>query len=352
MELTEAQRKLVEDHLWLVENIAWKWRRRVPSSVEMDDLLQAGNLGLINAAQRFDATRPGASFRLFATYRVVGAIRDYLRDLDLVSKYQRGKIAAGAAEEVVEVGMESVAEMTAPTQTPEDAMMALDFSEQLRALVEGLDGKQRTIIQQYYFADQRISAIASEMQCSESLVSVTHKATLAKLRDLPAFAVRREAFRFALTSGLLGRLGSAALCLFAAIVLTASSLAAQTRVTTPSLSGTPGANPRVWVVMPNGTLAEAELENIALVVMNGKPILRATQTTQPTVVKTKHVVQRENGADYVLTGTLDTVHRNGLLQAEGEDYTIVTDGSGVKTLRFNANAVPQIGDILQIRELR
>lgn len=352
MELTDAQRTLVEDHLWLVENIAWKWRRRVPSSVEMDDLLQAGNLGLINAAQRFDATRPGASFRLFATYRVVGAIRDYLRDLDLVSKYQRGKIAAGAAEEVVEVGMESVAEMTAPTQTPEDAMMALDFSEQLRALVEGLDGKQRTIIQQYYFADQRISAIASEMQCSESLVSVTHKATLAKLRELPAFAVRREAFRFALTSGLLGRLGSAALCLFAAIVLTASSLAAQTRVTTPSLSGTPGANPRVWVVMPNGTLAEAELENITLVINNGKPILRAVQPVQPLPpIKTKHVLTAPR-ADYPLTATLDAVHRNGLLQAEGEDYTVISTATGVNTLRFNANATPQAGDIVQIRELR
>lgn len=349
--LTDAQRALVEAHMWLVKCIAGARSLGLPRSVERDDVEQAGYLGLIAAARRYESGS-AASFVTFARFRVNGAITDYLRGLDSVSKDYRQKIKADEAEEVVEVSLESARGAHSMAETPEEASMALEFSQQLRSLVEGLDGRDRTIIQQYYFRGTNMPEIAQALGIKTPRVSQLHTRIVRRMAEAPSFVVRREAFRFALTSGLLSRLGSAALGLVLAFVVGASSLAAQTRVTTPALAGTPGANPRVWVVMPNGTLAEAELENIQLVVTNGKPILRATQTTPPTVVKTKHVVQRENGTDYVLTGTLDTVHRNGLLQAEGEDYTIVIDGSGVKNLRFNANAVPQIGDILQIRELR
>lgn len=347
--LTDAQRALVEEHIYLVKAIAWGRSRGMPACVEYDDVEQAGHMGLIDAARRYDASA-NASFVTFARFRINGEITDFLRRLDSVSRGRRAAINAGEADEVVEVGLDAVGEMRATGPTPEEAMMAVNFSEQLRSLMDGLTGRQQTIIQRYYFDGVPMAKVAADMGCSEPNVSRIHKQIMETLRETPAFIVRRQAFRFALTSGVLRRLGSAALGLVAAFVL-AAGLQAQTRVTTSSLAGTPGANPRVWVVMPNGTLSEAELENIQLVVTNGKPILRAA-VSHPTVVKSKHVVQRENGTDYALSGVLDTVHRNGLLQAEGEDYTIVTGTEGVKTLRFNANAVPQVGDIIQIRELR
>lgn len=129
-----------------------------------------------------------------------------------------------------------------------------------------------------------------------------------------------------------------------AMVLLVSGLAAaQTRVTADTLSGTPGANPRVWVVMPNGTLAEAELENIQLVITNGKPVLRAAAGS-PTVVKTKIVLTAPR-AEFPVQGTVDAVHRNGLLMAVDDDYTVA---AGV--VRFKLS--PLAGDIVQIRELR
>lgn len=334
--------------MWLVKCIAGARSLGLPPSVERSDVEQAGYLGLIAAARRYEAGST-ASFVTFARFRVNGAITDYLRGLDGASKEHRRQIKVEEAEEVVEVSLDALRGAHSTSETPEEASMALEFSQQLRSLVEGLDGRDRTIIQQYYFRGSNMEQIAHELGVGTPRVSQLHTRILRRMAEAPGFVVRRQAFRFALTSGLLRRLGSAALGLVAAFLLTVSGLNAQTRVTTPSLSGTPGANPRVWVVMPNGTLSEAELENIQLVVENGKPILRAAPA-QKSVVKSKFVLANAI-ADFPLVGALDAVYRNGLLQAEGDDYTIVNVG-GVSTLRFNANAIPQAKDIVQIRELR
>lgn len=345
--LTDAQRALVEQHLHLVKMIAWDRWRHLPPSIEMDDIQQAGRLGLVLAAQRYDVNA-SASFETFARFRIHGAISDYLRELDTVSKDQRQKIKSGEERPVGEVCLDDLFETLeprSPVSTPEEACMALDFSEQLRSLVEGLGGRERIIVQQYYYQERKMRDIAVSIGCSEPRVSQLHKALLIKLASQAAFVERMAAFRFALTSGVMRRLGSVALAVLAAVAIAP----AQTRVTPPSLAGTPGTTARVWVVLPAGTLAEAELENIQLVIENGKAILRAIPQTLPPL-KSKYVLTAPR-ADFALSGTLDTVHRNGLLQAEGDDYTIVTV-DGVNTLRFNANAVPQAKDIVQIRELK
>jgi hypothetical protein len=225
--------------------------------------------------------------------------------------------------------------------------MALQFTAQIRTLVNGLSGRQRTVVEQYYYADRRLADVGKDFGCREARTSQIHKAAVEKLRAETAFVERILAFRWAMTSGVMRRMSSFT-CLIAACVFLASSVNAQTRVTTSSLAGTPGTTPRVWVVLSDGKLAEADLENIALIFNDdGKPVLRAQQQT---VIKSRHILTAAR-ADYALTGTLDTVHRNGLLQTEGEDYQIITV-AGVNTLRFNANAVPQARDIVQIRELK
>lgn len=344
MQLTDAQRELVEQNLKLAALIARDHHRRLPANVERDDIDQAARMGLIDAALRFDAAR-GATFETFARWRINGAVRDYLRSLDCVSKEERAKINAGEASERVELRVDDLyLEPRAVQRTPEEASMAAQFAAQLRNLVEGLSGRQRTIVRQYYYHDQAMAAIGEDLGVGEARISQVHKRAIETLRAEPGFVARKAVFRFAMNSGLLGLL-AIALCLLA------PSVQAQTRVTTPALAGTPGANPRVWVVLPDGKLAEADLENITLVIgTDGKPILRASMAAPQTVLKSKILLTAPR-ADYPLQGTLDTVHRNGLLQAEGDDYTIVAVG-GVQTLRFNANATPQARDIVQIRELR
>lgn len=344
--LTNSQRTLVEEHLKLVKAIARARHGYLPAFVERDDVEQAGCMGLIDAARRYDG-REGNSFETFARYRINGAISDYLRRLDPVSKEERAAINAGEAEEVGHLAIDDGLPLASPSETPEEAAMALQFTAQIRTLVNGLSGRERTVVEQYYYADRRLADVGKDFGCREARTSQIHKAAVEKLRAETAFVERILAFRWAMTSGVMRRMSSFT-CLIAACVFLASSVNAQTRVTTSSLAGTPGTTPRVWVVLSDGKLAEADLENIALIFNDdGKPVLRAQQQT---VIKSRHILTAAR-ADYALTGTLDTVHRNGLLQTEGEDYQIIMV-AGVNTLRFNANAVPQARDIVQIRELK
>src|SRR5947209_3953238 len=73
--------ELAQRYLGLVIHIARKFQNRLPSSVDFDDLVGAGNLGLVEAARRFDPAK-GASFGAFAKHRIRGAITDSLRQTD------------------------------------------------------------------------------------------------------------------------------------------------------------------------------------------------------------------------------------------------------------------------------
>ncbi len=72
---------LVEQHLDLVRRIAYHLLGRLPDSVQADDLVQAGVVGLLEAARNFDASA-GASFETFAGIRIRGAMLDEVRRLD------------------------------------------------------------------------------------------------------------------------------------------------------------------------------------------------------------------------------------------------------------------------------
>jgi RNA polymerase sigma factor FliA len=80
--------ELAERYLGLVIAIARNIQSRLPSSVDFDDLVGAGNLGLVEATRRFDPAR-GTSFGAFAKHRIRGAITDSLRQIDPVSRCLR-----------------------------------------------------------------------------------------------------------------------------------------------------------------------------------------------------------------------------------------------------------------------
>ena len=82
--------ELAERYLSLVIPIARSFQKRLPSSVDFDDLVGAGNLGLVEAARRFNPAQ-GASFAAFAQHRIRGAITDSLRRSDPVSRCLRSQ---------------------------------------------------------------------------------------------------------------------------------------------------------------------------------------------------------------------------------------------------------------------
>src|SRR6187401_1025152 len=92
---------LVIGHAELVKRIAYHLAGRLPASVEVADLIQAGMLGLLEAAANYTADR-GASFETYAGIRIRGAMLDALRKLDWAprSVHRKARAAAAAVREL------------------------------------------------------------------------------------------------------------------------------------------------------------------------------------------------------------------------------------------------------------
>src|SRR5512137_597167 len=73
--------QLILDHMPQIKYIAQRISAKLPSHVELNDLVSAGVLGLLDAVEKFDPGR-GVKFKTYAELRVKGAILDSLRNLD------------------------------------------------------------------------------------------------------------------------------------------------------------------------------------------------------------------------------------------------------------------------------
>ncbi len=81
----QDQNTLVERYAPLVKRIGLHLMARLPSSVQLDDLLQSGMIGLLEAARNYDGSK-GASFETYAGIRVRGAMIDEIRSGDWVPR--------------------------------------------------------------------------------------------------------------------------------------------------------------------------------------------------------------------------------------------------------------------------
>ena len=78
---SSSSEDLIENHVDLVKRIACHLTGRLPATVDLNDLLQAGMIGLLEAGRNFDPSR-GASFETYAGIRIRGAMLDEVRKLD------------------------------------------------------------------------------------------------------------------------------------------------------------------------------------------------------------------------------------------------------------------------------
>jgi len=85
-----SQDEQVVKYAPLVKRIAYHMMARLPASVEVDDLIQVGLIGLMDAVGRFDGTQ-GAQFESYATQRIRGAMLDELREADWLPRHVRQK---------------------------------------------------------------------------------------------------------------------------------------------------------------------------------------------------------------------------------------------------------------------
>src|ERR1700753_2660922 len=128
--------ELVMQELSQVYYIAARIRERLPQHVEMEDLVSAGVIGLIEASRSFDGTK-NVQFKTFAKFRIRGAILDSLRETDWGSRYMRRKgreIAEATAKLEARLGRH-------PNEMEIAQEMQLD-PEHLRKLIAQLDSLQ------------------------------------------------------------------------------------------------------------------------------------------------------------------------------------------------------------------
>jgi RNA polymerase sigma factor for flagellar operon FliA len=133
--MTTAEREaLIVEHLSLIRHIAHRVATRLPASVEISDLVNAGVLGLIDAVDKFQPER-GVKFKTYAELRVRGAMIDSLRDIDWAPRSLRRK-----SRDLERVYSELEQRLGRPA-TDEEVSEALGQNlEGLHALLDQLNG--------------------------------------------------------------------------------------------------------------------------------------------------------------------------------------------------------------------
>ncbi len=134
--LSEAQGQLVLEHLSVVRYVARQIAERLPQHVELEELVSAGTLGLVDAARKYNAGK-NVQFRSYAQFRIRGAILDSLRALDWSPRELRRK--ARSIEETTQTLQIRL------HRAPQDAEIAaeMDLSllqlQQIRGQIKGLE---------------------------------------------------------------------------------------------------------------------------------------------------------------------------------------------------------------------
>jgi RNA polymerase sigma factor for flagellar operon FliA len=226
--LTPDQSRLVEAHLSLVRAIASRWRGRCRSSVDHQELVQAGALGLMDAARRFDPER--GPFVAIASQRIKGAIGDYLRDLDPLSRDRRASVRAlreaaaflrnklGREPEAGELACklrwshdavdaartdlaaldagwaqvmdpsscdEIAADDTRPgSESPLKRLLENEMVDRVESALSGLTERERLVMDLYYRQELTMHEVGEVLGVTESRVSQIHSAAVVRLRKI------------------------------------------------------------------------------------------------------------------------------------------------------------------------
>jgi RNA polymerase sigma factor FliA len=218
----------LKEHLPMVRFLALRIRERLPQQVEMEDLISAGIVGLMDAMQKFDPKKK-VQFRTYAQFRVRGAMLDSLRALDWGPRDLRRK--ARAVEEAIrslsatlgkapsesevakELGLDlhayqqllgelSGLELASLNETsnddagvealalipaaPENDPFVQCQSNEMRRLladaVANLPERERMVLTLYYYEELTMREVGAVMGVVESRVSQLHSSGMAKLR--------------------------------------------------------------------------------------------------------------------------------------------------------------------------
>ena len=135
-ELTAEEERVLLEHLPIVRFLARRIHERLPQHVELEDLLSAGVVGLMDAFAKFDPTKK-VQFRSYAQFRIRGAILDSLRTLDWSPRELRRK--GRAIEEAMRSLTSRLGRAPSENETAAELGMDLDAYQQLLGELKGLE---------------------------------------------------------------------------------------------------------------------------------------------------------------------------------------------------------------------
>jgi RNA polymerase sigma factor FliA len=237
----EKREEMLLEHMSAVRYIARRIRERLPQHIELDDLISAGVVGLMDAFNKFD-TRKNVQFKSYAQFRVRGAILDSLRELDWSPRELRRKgraieqaistltgqlgrapnepeiaaemsISLDAFQQLLgdlkgleigtlhterneDAGDEEINYIAAPeTDDPFLQCMKSGMRGRLTAAIEELPERERLVLSLYYFEELTMKEIGVAIGVVESRVSQIHSAAVLRLRTALSGAGSRKPAR-------------------------------------------------------------------------------------------------------------------------------------------------------------
>ncbi len=222
---TVDRETMVRSYLPLVRRVAHRIARNLPASVDVNDLVSAGCIGLLSAAERFDPER-GLNFGTYAEFRVKGAILDELRARDPVPRRSRHRIhqmdkarheltgslgrppddeemakqlgmpledyntLAGSLTPCLELPLSLFDQGTYEIQAidrdgrtcPDAALQRKELRRRLVTSIRCLPERLRTVISLYYYARMSYKEIALVFEVTESRICQMHNEAVNEIR--------------------------------------------------------------------------------------------------------------------------------------------------------------------------
>lgn len=222
---------LILQHLPLVRQTLGRIAARLPQHVSREDLLEAGTVGLVDAARRFDPGR-NVRFSTYAITRIRGAILDALREEDWLPRSLRGEVhrvervratlehensgpvGTEAISRLLKMPPEKVNKLTRMASAhgfrsledmpaaildrdntslrephrsytqPTDHAILEEHKEHLARAIEALPERERLVISLYYFEHLNLREIAETLGVTNSRVCQIHRGALRRLHRL------------------------------------------------------------------------------------------------------------------------------------------------------------------------
>jgi len=221
----EPAGKVIKDHAALVKKIAQHLLGRLPACIQLEDLMQSGMIGLLEASKNYNVEK-GASFDTYASIRIRGAMLDEIRKGDWAPRSvhrnsrrineairtienQTGRDARG--HEIAstlnvslaeyhqllqesnssrmfaydDVGLDedlSTASVLTQHQSPYDKVQQDYFKMNLKKSIEGLPERERMVLTLYYEEELNLREVGEILGVSESRVSQIHSQAMQKLQ--------------------------------------------------------------------------------------------------------------------------------------------------------------------------